>query len=215
MGTARAKRVRHGPALDLPLRNVGAENGDVTSTLRRVPVAWTTGVGGAGVSVFYSGDTDDLTSNLGTFFTAIRAFFPNAVTWTIPAAGDKIFDDTGHLAGAWTGGTAATVSANGGALAYVAGTGCSVRWITGAIVGTHKLQGRTFLNPMLTSMFDTSGTMTDANVATIQAAATALVASNKLLVWHRPPKGGSTGTARLVIGATVADKVTSLRSRRV
>lgn len=186
----------------------------MTSPLRRVPVAWTTGIGGSGVSVFYSGATDDLTANLGTFFSAIAALFPNAVTWSIPSSGDEINDDTGHLVGAWTGGTAATVNASGGAVNYVAGTGAYVKWVTGAIVGTRKLQGRTFLTPLTTGCFDTNGTLTNANVTTIQNAANTLVATNKLVVWHRPPKGGSTGTARLVIGATVPDKVTSLRTRR-
>jgi hypothetical protein len=183
-------------------------------TMRRVPVVWTTGVGGAGVSVFYSGDTDDLTTNLATFFNAVKGFFPSVVTWSIPAAGDKIIDETGHLAGAWAGGTAATIAGTGGVGTYIAGTGAYVRWITGAVVGTHKLQGRTFLAPLISGTFDAAGTLNDANVATMQAAATALAASNKLIIWHRPHPGGSDGTNRLVIAAVVPDKVTSLRTRR-
>jgi len=182
--------------------------------MRRVPVAWTTGVGGSGVSIFYTGDTDDITPQLATFFNAVKAFFPNAVTWSIPAAGDKIQDEDGHLAGAWAGGTAATVTGTGGTGSYVAGTGMYIRWLTGAVVGTHKLQGRTFLVPLMAAQFDV-GSIADATVTATQAAATALVGSNKLILWHRPSgPGASDGTNRLVIAAVVPDRVTSLRTRR-
>lgn len=182
--------------------------------LRRINVGWTTGIGGSGVSVFYCAQPDDLTSNLATFFNAIKAFFPTPVTWNIPASGDLINPEDGHLAGAWVGGTAASIPASGGAGAYVAGTGAYVRWVTGAISGTHKVQGRTYLVPLLTSQFDTQGTITDTSVTTMQAAATALAASAKLIVWHRPHKGGVDGASFLVGGAVVPDKVTSLRTRR-
>jgi hypothetical protein len=182
--------------------------------MRRVPVAWTTGVGGTGVSIFYSGDTDDLTTNLATFFNALKGFVPNAVTWQIPAAGDKINDTDGTLAGAWAGGTAATIVGTGGTGSYVAGTGMYVRWLTGAVVGHHKLQGRTFITPLMAAQFDVGG-IADATVTAVQAAATTLAASNKLILWHRPSgPGASDGTNRLVIAAVVPDKVTSLRTRR-
>lgn len=187
---------------------------DVALTMRKVPVAWTTGIGGTGVSVFYSGETDDLTTNLATFFNAIKSSFPNAVTWTIPAAGDKINDEDGALAGAWVGGTGATITGTGGSGAYVAGTGAYVRWVTGAVVGRRKLQGRTFLCPLMITSFDAFGTINDTEKTAMQNAATTLAATDKLIIWHRPSPGGSDGTNRLVLAGVVPDKVTSLRSRR-
>lgn len=182
--------------------------------MRRVPVAWTTGIGGAGVSVFYTGETDDITAALGVFFGVVKSLMAAPVTWAIPAAGDKIEATDGSLAGAWTGGTSATVTSTGTG-AYVAGTGAYVRWITGAVVDRHKVQGRTFLVPMVSAQFDANGTIVDSSVATIQGAANTLVATNKLVIWHRPKtKTSNDGTNRLVIGAVVPDKVTSLRSRR-
>jgi hypothetical protein len=166
------------------------------------------------VSVFYTGDTDDITVQLGTFFNAVKSYFPNAVTWSIPAAGDKLESADGGLAGVWTGGTAAVIAGTGGTGSYVAGTGMYVRWLTGAVVGRHKLQGRTFLAPLMAAQFDV-GSIADLTVTAVQAAATTLVASNKLTLWHRPSsKGAADGTFRLVIGAVVPDKVTSLRTRR-
>jgi hypothetical protein len=177
-------------------------------------VTWTGLTGLPGLSVHYSGDTDDITVNLATWFTAMQSIFPAGLAWQIPNVGDRINDDTGHLVGAWTGGTSATVNSSGAA-AYAAGTGAFVKWTTGAVVGTRRLQGRTFLCPIMNSAFDNSGTITDTNKTTLQTACNTLVATNKLVIWHRPTTpGGTDGTSRLVIAATVPDKVTSLRTRR-
>jgi hypothetical protein len=166
------------------------------------------------VSVFYTGETDDVTIQLATFFNAIKDLFPSSVSWQIPASGDKINDTDGTLAGSWSGGTAAS-NAGSTASAYVAGTGAYVRWLTGAVVAGHKLQGRTFLCPLITSSYASTGEMTGSTVTTLQNAANTLQASNKLLIWHRPTtKAAANGTNRLVNAATVPNQVTSLRTRR-
>jgi hypothetical protein len=168
-----------------------------------------------GLSVFYCGATDDITTNLATFFNAIKAWFPPAVSWQIPNAGDEINDDTGTLVGSWTGGTAASIVSTGTG-AYAAGTGALAQWRTGAIVHGHKLQGRTFLNPFVTSTYDANGQIGSGVLTPLQAACAALAASNKLVLWHRPTTpGGTDGTSRLVISGTASSKVSSLRSRRV
>jgi hypothetical protein len=67
---------------------------------------------------------------------------------------------------------------------------------------------------MMAAQFD-AGSIANASVTTIQTAATTLVASNKLIVWHRPTALAPTsGGGRLAIAAIAPDKVTSLRSRR-
>jgi len=182
--------------------------------IRKMPVVWGTGIGGSGVSVFYSPFGVDATVELATFFNAIKTVFPNAVTWDIPGTGDVIDDTTGLITGAWTAGTAASVSGTGGTGAYVAGTGAFVRWQTGGIVNGRRVRGRTFLCPLITTAFDSNGTLSNPNVTTFQTAATTLAASGKLLIWHRPSAGGSDGSNHVVVGATVPDKVTSLRTRR-
>lgn len=182
--------------------------------LRRVPVAWTTGVGGEGVSVFYTADPDDVTTELGTFFNAIKDLFPPVVTWTVPSAGDIIDDASGALTGAWSGGTAATVTGTNNTN-YVAGTGAYIRWLTGGIRGSRKFQGRTFLCPLVTSQFDSVGTINDTGRTTIQTAANTLEAAGKLQLWGRPiPPSTNNGTSGQIIAAIVPDKVTSLRTRR-
>ena len=76
--------------------------------VRKVPVSWNTGVGGSGVSIFYTIDSVDVTPALGTFFNALKGFFPPAVTWQIPAAGDTLDISSVKSVGGWSGGTSAT-----------------------------------------------------------------------------------------------------------
>jgi hypothetical protein len=183
--------------------------------LRRVPVTWTTGPGGIGVSVFYSPFGTDATVELGAFFNSIKAFFPPAVSWNVPSSGDVVDDVTGLITGAWTGGTTGSIVGTGSG-AYAAGTGCYVRWQTAGIVAGRRVKGRTFLAPMIGNSYQSDGTILDATLATINAAAVTLVGFGKTSIWHRPSaKGANDGVSFPVIGSTGPDKVTSLRSRRV
>jgi len=182
--------------------------------LHRVPVAWTTGPGGTGVSVFYTNFGSDATVELAAFFNAIKAFFPTSVSWNIPSSGDVVDEVSGLITGAWIGGTAASVSGTTGT-AYAAGTGAYVRWQTSGIVNGRRVKGRTFLCPLVGSSYQTDGTIVDGNVATIQTAANNLVLAGKLRIWHRPTSAGANnGSAFTVTAGTVPDRVTSLRSRR-
>lgn len=182
--------------------------------LRKVPVTWTTGAGGLGLSVFYSADPDDVTTELGTFFNAIKAAFPGSVTWSIPSSGDTIESTTGILTGAWTGGTAASITATGGTSLYAAGTGGYVRWQTPLVIGGRRLKGRTFLCPIITDQYATDGTLNSTTLSGWQTAATTLATSGKLVVWHRGTVDDPTGAAATVTAAVVPDKVTSLKTRR-
>ena len=182
--------------------------------MRKMPVVWSTGIGGTGVSVFYSPFGVDMTTELGTFFNAIKGYFPNAVTWDVPGSGDVIDDASGHVTGAWTAGTAASITATGGAVSYPAGTGTYVRWQTAGIVNFRRVRGRTFLCPLVIGGFDTTGTIAVATQTAFQTAANTLVASGKMLVWHRNAPLATDGSSHAVIAAVVPDKVASLRTRR-
>lgn len=184
------------------------------AVIRRVPVVWQTGAGGAGVSNFYSASADDATASLGTFFNAIKALFPAAVSWQIPSSGDTLEATTGELTGAWSGGTAATIASSGSGT-YAAGTGAYVRWYTGAVRSGRKFIGRTFLCPVLSAVYDNDGTLTSGNVTIIQNAATALAGTGLIGIWGRalddPP---TNGIFMSVTSGVCPDKVTSLRTRR-
>jgi hypothetical protein len=182
--------------------------------MRKVPVSWQTGVGGSGVSVFYTPFGTDATTDLFTFWNALRVYFPTAVTWSIPSSGDVVDETTGFITGAWTGGTAAsvigTVAGN-----YVGGTGAFVRWQTAGIVAGRRVKGRTFLCPLSTGQFDGNGTILDAAVTAMNTNVATLAGTGKLVIWHRPTvHGDGTGSQHAVVSGQVADKVTSLRTRR-
>jgi len=184
------------------------------ATLQRVEVVWDGLAGLPGVSVHYGVFGGSLVSDLKTFFTSISALFPAGLTWQVPNSGDTITDTSGIITGAWTDVNGGTVSSAGSGI-WAQGTGCMVRWDTATIVGHRRLKGRTFLCPLFGSAFQSDGTILNAYVTTMQTAADAVVTAGNMLIWHRPPKGTFAGGASgAVVGATVPDKVTSLRSRR-
>jgi len=183
--------------------------------LRRVPVEWTTGVGGSGVSIFYTLDPADATASLGTFFNAIKDLFPPVVSWSIPASGDTITDTTGRLSGSWSGGTAATITGTNNTL-YAGGTGGFIRWYTNTVLDGRKFVGRTYMVPLVTSTYSTNGVINSTALGTLQTAATALVTATAHVIYHRPPTGTfSGGFFAEATSAVVPNKVTSLKTRRV
>jgi hypothetical protein len=183
-------------------------------TIKKVPVLWSGGTGLPGYSVFYGFFTGDPTGGLNTFFTALKGYVPQTISWQIPNAGDTIDDATGTINGAWTGTGGGTITATN-INAYAAGTGGYVRWNTPNIVAGRRLKGRTFLCPLATGAYQSDGTIEPTSLAAIQAAATTLAAAGTLVVWHRPSSpGASDGESHLITSAQAPDKVTSLRSRR-
>ena len=184
------------------------------ATLKRYVVEWTGLTGLPGISVHYSDNVSTLTSALTAFYTALGAVTTTPLSWSIPGSGDTIDSGTGTLNGAWSGGTPATVVPSS-STSYAAGTGMMVRWNTGAIRNGRKLQGRTFICPIGSGLYDTTGTIATSAITTVQTAATALVTAGGLVIWGRPGDTPPTnGVAVSVVSATVPDKVVSLRSRR-
>lgn len=182
--------------------------------MRRMQVGWQTGVGGSGVSVFYSPFGVDMTTDLATFFNALKAQFPTVVTWDIPGSGDVIDEVSGKITGAWTAGTAATITATG-AGNYAGGTGAYIKWQTAGIVNGHRVRGRTFLVPIVVTSYDAQGTIAAAAQTLYNTTATTLAATGKMLIWHRPTSSTSNdGSSHPVVAGSSPDKVTSLRTRR-
>lgn len=184
------------------------------TTMRRLRVTWD-GLGNLpGLSTFYYGPASPNVSDCVAFFTAIKGLFPTGLTWTIPSTGDEIEDSTGALTGTWVGSGGGTVAANGGALAFAAGTGARTIWRTGVIHRGRRVAGSTFLAPITTAQYTASGTVLASAVTTIQAAAAAFVASGVAKgVWSRPV-GGAGGLYCAINAAETPGRVTSLRSRR-
>ena len=169
-----------------------------------------------GVSVIHSLDSvSGALAAIRAFFLASQSVFPSGLSFSFPNSGDVFDSATGALTGGWSDTAVADVPASG-AVAYAAGVGCFVKWNTGAIVGGRRLRGKTFLAPLGNDRFDGQGTIVAGSVTTMQNAANTLVATGVMNVWHRPSSpGASDGALHVVTSATVPDKVTALRSRRV
>lgn len=187
------------------------------ANIAKIPVVWDGLPGLPGVGVYYAAAADAVAAvaALNTFFNAIKGNHPTGLTWQTPASGDTIDEADGHLVGSWSGAAGSTVAANGGPGVYAAGAGMRVKWNSNGIAAHRRIIGSTFLVPLLGSLYDTNGTIAAGTVTTTQTAANTLVATNLLKIWHRPPPGGVTGLAHLILSANVPDKVATLRSRRV
>jgi len=184
------------------------------ASLRRIPVTWSGLTGLPGLSVFYADMATDAGANLATFFSSVSNRFPNGLSWSTPASGDVISDATGAITGAYTGATVISQTGSGGATAYAAGVGVAITWQTAGIINGRRLKGRTFMCPILASEFQTDGTITAAALTTLGTAAGVLVTADVLKIWHRPTPGGTDGISSAVVGYSIADRVTALRSRR-
>lgn len=185
------------------------------ANIRKVPVLWNGLTGLPGFSVFYSDGATDAAAEIKAFFNAIKGQFPAPLGWTIPATGDTLDDATGTLTGSWSSANGGTITASTSGI-YAAGTGGLVSWSTNSIVGGRRLKGRTFLAPLKSDQYDGAGQISAACLGVIVPALATVVASNKLVVWHRPaPLGGGGGSSAAVNGAQAMTRVTSLRSRRI
>lgn len=182
------------------------------TTLDRIRVNWTGGAGGDGVSTFYAVTTATTAlADLRTFYDSIKALFPSVFTWSFPNAGDQIESTTGALVGAWTRSSAASVTP-GLAGIYSGGVGARVRWETGSIVNGHRVRGTTFLTGLLSTQYQSDGSLSAACITALDAAADTMAGTGALVVWSRPV-GGISGVST-VTSASVPDKVSWLTSRR-
>jgi hypothetical protein len=185
--------------------------------LARFVVEWSGSmVKGRAVNVLHYGyDTGNPdTAALRAAYLPIAGRLPVGLTLTIPSSGDVIEDSTGALVGVWSGDTQQTIvgTANGSS---AAGVGSCIGWSTGAIVGTRKLRGRTFLSPLSIECYDLDGTLTTSALQSTQSVAAGLLGMGGLMIWHRPTSSGAAdGTSSGVLAYRVADRVSSLGSRR-
>lgn len=182
--------------------------------MRRLRVAWDGLPGMPGVTTFYYGPASPNVSDCVTFFTAIKALFPPGLTWSIPSSGDEIESTTGALTGAWAGTGGGQVTSSGALGAYAAGVGALARWDTLTIHNGRRVQGRTFLAPLLGSQYENNGTLAGTTVTTLSAAISAFAASGVAKgIWSKGRFPGDGVYASINSGA-LTDRVTSLRSRR-
>lgn len=187
------------------------------ANLARVRVAWGGGaVIGEGVSTFYFDEAHvGFATDLFNFYDAIKSSFPAGVTWTVPASGDLIDVATGALSGTWTDFPGGTVNSTGSGV-FSLGVGARAVWGTSGIRNGRRVKGSTFLVPLAGGAYAADGTLAGATLTSLQSGASALLtASGSNMRIYSQPAPGSGGQSNTVVDASVPDKVSWLRSRRV
>lgn len=180
---------------------------------------------GGGVTTLHFADSDMVGNPAGVlaFFSAIRNFFPNDLTWQVPSSGDLIDSDKGELIGSWDAAGGGTVT--GGATSpWVVGVGARVVWVGAGVVAGHRPKGSTFLTSMASQEFTDAGIPQALTLAAIRTAALDMLSdTTNLTVWVRPipvkppttpPTYSRLGGSSPVIDAQVPAKTSWLRSRR-
>jgi len=155
-------------------------------------------------------------TNLKTFLSAVNNNIPSVLTLTIqPSA--SIHDDDGTLTSVVSIPSPPTPVSGFGSGSVISAQGILIRWITGAINGGHKVEGRTYLVPVPVIVAQSDGTVQDGIRTSVQTAAIAFAQStpspavNSRANPAKPLRGNQT-TAMLT--AVVSDKMVVLRSRR-
>jgi len=186
--------------------------------LNRVVVTWSGApVVGGGVNVLYfAGDVGPPDpAGIVTAYENLLPALPPTIDITVPGSGDVIEDTNGVLDSVWAAAGGDTITGTSVTTTVAGGAGGCVGWQTGGIIAGRRLRGRTFIVPIVTSEYDTDGTLGPGTVGALNAFATDLMASGPLAVWHRPTTpGGTDGNSYGVVSARVRDKVAILRSRR-
>jgi len=167
------------------------------------------------VSTFYFDEAHTgFLAHLHTFWAAVGIRVKVGVNFSTPNTGDLIDIATGQLSGTWTDGSASSVSASGSG-SFAQGVGARISWATSGIRGGRRVRGATFVVPLTVDNYDADGTLGAAYRGTFETAAAALVTSSagNMRVYSRPG-GGLPGQENAVIGSSVKDTVSWLRSRR-
>ena len=183
-------------------------------TMNRVRVLWQNWPGAPGYTNHYVGSAVLAQTAIRTFYDAIKTFLPTGLTVQVPSSGDQVNEATGDITGVWTGAAQAVVSGLG-AGGYAGPAGLCVNWRTSALIRGRRPMGRTFIVPIVGSLFETNGTLTSGTVATAQAAASQLITdlAGELKIWSRPTPTIA-GANVTVISAQVPDMAAVLRTRR-
>lgn len=172
------------------------------------------GVAGPGLMTFYFGTAGADPAAVHSFLTALVAMFPDDVEFSVPNTGDIIEEPTGRIIGTWT-------AAGGGVIngsstqTFQLGGGARVVWETAGIRGGRHVRGTTYLVPIVSTQFDSTGRLSSSAQGAILTAATNFLAGGgaELKIWSRP-KGGLNGVVHQVTSARVPQTPTALRSRR-
>jgi hypothetical protein len=156
-------------------------------TIAQVLCSWTGLQGGTGYSIFYARSTAASSGPLNTFWAAVKAQLPNAVTVNVPNSGKLIDEATGKMTGVWGAGSTSANTGTGGTN-YPPSAGCQIKWLTTGFNRGRKVSGRTYLVPLPTTAFTSTGTIATTVTGALFTPATQLISdwTGNMVVWSRP-----------------------------
>lgn len=161
-------------------------------------------------------DCVDVCARVRAFWDAIKGLMASGVTISGPQSVDVISEITGDLTGQLTPGALTSVSATGTS-SMASATMILLRYNTTLIVGSRRLQGRSYIGPVGTNTNANGNVQSSSNATLLSGAAsfnTGATAS-ALQVWHRPTQSSPVGgIASAVTGYGTATEFAVLRSRR-
>lgn len=178
---------------------------------------WSNFPGAPGYTTVYSlAPPSPTLAALRGLFDGVKALLPFGTTITFPNTGDIIDEATGVVTGGWSATAVTAVTGTGGASTVYAGNaGAAITWRTNNIVNGRRPLGRSYFVPLISTAFDSNGSLATSTLTTFQTAADAalVTAGSGFVVWSRP-NGASPGKTSIVVAATIADVAASLKSRR-
>ena len=187
----------------------------------RVATEWTGFAGSPGLTqMYFEASSGPLTSeasaavaNVRTFWNSISDRIPPVVSLQVQAS-VECFDVASGAPITVLNATPAAVVTGTSTGDFATPAGGLIQWRTGQVIGRRFLSGRTFLVPLGGTTYDALGTLDDACIADLLAAANVLIAASPSLdVWHKPVNQTG-GIASHVVSAVVPDRAAVLRSRR-
>jgi hypothetical protein len=184
------------------------------ANISKITVDWQVPSGGSGSNTFYALDGPGVESGLETAYNSIKSYVPVGVTWGLHRGGEILDPLNGTLVGDWGTSVVAGSSPTGTGV-WANGVGLSLRWETGTIMDGHRLRGRTYIVPIVSSAFGPDGNILASVETAFNTAFQQVITSHpgQLVVWHRPkdPRAGGFSVATTV---AVRPKPAILRTRR-
>jgi len=153
---------------------------------------WTVPGGGTGYSVFHfqnatSSIAQDQADGIHDFFDAVKSQLPDDVQVNFEAEVLSLAEN-GTLLDVFPVTPPAEVDGSSSGV-YQRPAGVRIDWLTGQIVSGRRLNGRTYIVPVVSTAFDTEGLLVAANRAIFQGAADTLISDSNswgnLAVWSR------------------------------
>jgi hypothetical protein len=198
-------------------------------TVYRVKLRWDGFVGAPGYSIFHFRDLSEsggtlegaqaATDKVDAFAEAIKGFIPYNSRLTVQSDVEVYESTNGELqtiigvAADPAHVSLATIGMN-----YSSAAGVCITWRSPQVRNSRRIRGRTFLVPLVAAVWGGDGIVAAGNMATLNAAASALrndTGAPDLIVWARPTSPGATdGELAAINSHNIGAAGAILRSRR-